>query len=280
MSGNSSSSGNNTIVKPKSLVSRALSALGFKNAEDMIYAWGNEFFQYMNYGLFPSQPKLEYEGHSEEALNYLELFSLAKPLIKEGSDILEIGCGFGYGAQLIHRQYKPKYLLSMDKASNAIAFANERFKGEAVHYMHENFSDYDAPEEKVDVIYTVESGGAFPNQNHFHKAFRALRKGGVFLVANINPEAQIAQKKVFASIAGFECYKEKDVTPQVIAYLSSDRKRQMLNDAVAKMPLHKYLTYQTFKSIFKEFARLPGSKSFKLLGQKEFYYHFCFIKPR
>lgn len=266
------------INKPTQLASKLIELLGFKNPEDIIYKLAKGHLQYMNYGMFPAEDSPDYGENCEEAINYLELFGLCRPALGKNLDILEIGCGFGYGAQLIYEEFEPNYLLSIDRARNAILYAKNNLDNTHIVYKHDGFSENTAPENSFDVIYTVETGGRFPNQENFKLANRLLKKNGMFLVANINTAAGIAKKREFADKAGFEVHREKDVTQQVLSYLKSEKKAQMFYSAIDSMAFYKSIIWKLFMKNIKEFARMPGSKSHDLLGSKEFYYHFCFKK--
>lgn len=268
----------NLIHKPSKWTSKILNFLGFINPEDLFYKYVQNHFHYMNYGMETTENTPDYDGLCEEEINYLELFNIGKPILGMQLDILEIGCGFGYGSQCINKVFKPKSLLAIDRAKNAILYANNHFDTTSVTYIHNCFSDEIAQEKSLDVIYTVETGGKFPIQESFHLAYKLLKPGGVFLVANINPRCNLVKKKEFAKNAGFELFKEKDVTAQVISYLESDRKKEKIKSAIRKLPFPIRILGKVFSKQINEFIRLPSSKSFELLGTNEFYYHFCFRK--
>lgn len=244
-----------------------------------MYKLAQGHFRYMNYGMFPTDEETSSGDFEEEEVNYLELFGLCRPLLDDHLDIMEIGCGFGYGAQLIYEEFKPHSLLSIDRAQNAILFAKTNLDNSRVTYKYDGFSEDIVPDNSLDVIYTVETGGRFPMPESFERAYRFLKKDGVFLVANINTANEIEKKREFAKQAGFELYKERDVTVQVRSYLNSDRKARKFYSAIEDMPFYKSMLWKLFMKQVKEFARMPGSRSFELLGSKEFYYHFCFRKP-
>ena len=267
------------VTKPTQLVSRIISLIGFKNPEDLIYVLAKDYFQYMNYGMLPEKGSPDLDSKSAEAVNYLHLLGLCRPDLDKNPDILEIGCGFGYGAQLIYEEINPDYFLAIDVAPNAILYAKKNLNTVKVKYRNEDFSDLIAPKNSLDMIFTVESGGSFPKQKHFDLAYRLLKKNGVFLVATINPLSEIARKREFAIKAGFRIHREKDVTGQVLAYLSSEEKAHKLYSAIDKMPFHKAVICKMFMKSLKEFARLPGSKAYDQIGSREFYWHFCFKKP-
>jgi SAM-dependent methyltransferase len=269
----------NVIIKPTRSISNLISLLGFENPEDLIYSVTQDYFQYMNYGMFPAKDSRDYDGHPEEAVNYLELFSLC-PLVS-GNDLhfLEIGCGLGYGSQLIQQEFRPSHHLSIDRSPHAIRYAQTAFDDTGVTYRNECFSDDTAPQNSFDVIYTVESGGMFPAREHFDLVYRLLKHDGVLLVANINPANDIANKRDFAEQAGFSCTESKDVTAQVVSYLKSEKKALKLQAAIEGMPAHKAALCRLFRKSLNEFARTPGSRACELLGSKEFYHHFCFTKP-
>lgn len=266
------------VKKPTGLVPRIIKLIGFRNPEDLIYRFAQDYFQYMNYGMFPENGSSDYDGYSEEAVNYLELFGLYRPNPGKNLDIMEIGGGFGYGAKLIYEEFKPRYLLCIDKAPNAILYAKSNLVNTTVTYKIQDFSDITEPDNSFNVIYTVESGGSFPKQKHFDIAYRLLKKDGIFLVANINSADGIATKREFAKKAGFQLHSEKDVTQQVLSYLNSEKKSHKFYSVIDSMPFHKFIICKLFMKSVKEFARMPGSKTNDLIGSKEFYYHFCFKK--
>lgn len=266
------------ISKPTDIVSRIISLFGFQNPEDVMYFVARDHFKYMNYGMFAPSDAPEHNGFPEEAVNYLELFRLCNPRLEKGLEILEIGCGFGYGAQVVYNAYKPKSLLSIDRARNAILYAQKNFKDSAVNYRFEDFTSRLAPENSFDVIYTVESGGRFPGQENFDWAYKMLKPNRVFLVASINPTHELARKRSFAKNSGFVLHNEKDVTPQVIAYLDSEKKAKSFYSAFDNMPFYISTLSKIFMKSIKEFARMPGSKTHARLGKEEFYVHFCFKK--
>jgi SAM-dependent methyltransferase len=234
---------------------------------------------YMNYGMFCDESSPDYVENSEEEINYLELFGLCRSLLRADLNFLEIGCGLGHGAQLIRDNFRPSHILAIDRSRNAILYAQKNLNGHGITYLRTDFSDGIASHESFDVIYTVESGGLCPKQEHFEDAYRLLKKNGILLVANINTTNELAKKREFARRSGFLLYREKDVTQQVSAYLQSEKKARRLHSAIEGMPFHKYVICKLLSNSIREAARMPGSKSYNLLGSREFYYHFCFIKP-
>jgi SAM-dependent methyltransferase len=274
----SKSNNRNEINKPEKWASMLIEFFGFKNPEDLLYKLAQGHFKYMNYGMFPTEDTPDLEGYREEEVNYLELFNLSRSILGKEIDILEIGCGLGYGAQLIYKKFKPNSLLSIDRARNAILYAKNNLDNTYVDYKYDGFSENIVLDKSLDVIYTVETGGRFPMQNSFDLAYRLLKTDGIFLVANINTANELEKKREYAEKAGFELYREKDVTQQVVSYLNSEKKAEMFYSAIDNMPFYKSVIWKLFMKSVKEFARMPGSKSHELLGKKEFYYHFCFRK--
>jgi SAM-dependent methyltransferase len=256
-----------------------ISTLGFRNPEDLIYLLTQNFFPYMNYGMFPPIDSKDYSGYSEEEINYLELFGLCPSVTSYFRNILEIGCGLGHGAQLVLKEIQPEGIIAIDRSRSAIKYAQKHFVETRITYINQDFSDHVSIQNHFDLIYTVESGGLFPKQEHFDIAYRLLKNGGIFLVANINPLSEIVKKRQFAERSGFLLHMEKDVTSQVVAYLWSNKKSEMFYSVIHSMPFSIALICRIFLKSIKEVTRMPGSKSLALLGDREFYYHFCFVKP-
>lgn len=257
-----------------------MNLFNFKNPEDILYRISRDYIQYTNYGLINDDGGAVSDGMMcAEANNYLELFSLADlPVPAERLKFLEIGCGFGYGSQLINSIFNPESILAIDLAPNAIYYANNKWESPNVAYENRKFSRQTAAMDSIDLIFTVESGGDFPDDGAFRDAYGMLKKGGVFLVASINPIEEINRKKEFARAAGFEIYREKDVTGMVLSYLKSKIKSRVFYSTLEKLPLPYYILCLLFMDRLKDLTRMPGSATIDRLGTSEFYYHFCFRK--
>ena len=267
------------ICKPPNLVSRMLRWLNFANPEDVMYRIARDNVHYMNYGLSKKDdPRPDTIDRAEEN-NYLELLSLAGLMPPADTlNFLEIGCGFGYGSQLINSVFRPKGILAIDLVPNAIRYANSKWNNPNVVYRNQRFSRDTAEANNIDLIYTVESGGYFPDQEAFHASFGMLKKGGVFLVASINPIEELRRKKEYALAAGFELAGERDVTAEVLSYLHSEAKSRKFYSLLDKVPFMQRLLCRLFMRRLKDLTRMPGSMAIKRLGTSEFYYHFCFRK--
>lgn len=198
------------ICKPSNLVSRVLKLFNFANPEDVMYRIIRNRVRYMNYGLSKeNDPRPEGMDRAEEN-NYLELFSLAGLAVPADTlDLLEIGCGLGYGTQLINRVCKPRSIVAIDLAPHAIRFANGKWKSPNIVYRNQRFSRDAADMNSVDLIFTVESGGCFPDQEAFHAAYGILRKGGAFLVASVNPIEELRRKKGICASGGIRSGRRK-----------------------------------------------------------------------
>jgi protein-L-isoaspartate O-methyltransferase len=266
-----------SIHKPTPWTSKFLSFFGFINPEDLMYALVKNEFQFMNYGMSPTKPNTHL-GVREEAVNYLELMDMAGEKARKCDQMLEIGCGLGYGAQIVYEHFKPKKLLAIDRAQQAVKFAQQRFENTGVTYKYQDFKPHISPKNTFDVIYTVESGGRFPGLENFEWLQQLLKPGGLFLMASINPLEEIERKKQFAEHVGLTLVAERDVTENVITYLGSEKKSRQVDEALLKMPDYKSVWANLFKGLLKEFTRLPGSKAFEALGSTEFYYHLAFRK--
>lgn len=84
----------------------------------------------------------------QEAKRFRELSSLTK-----GCTVLEIGCGIGYGTELISRHFQPQEIYGVDLDEKMIEMAKKRNPSPHIHFQVGNITHLEFPSESFDGIF-------------------------------------------------------------------------------------------------------------------------------
>jgi SAM-dependent methyltransferase len=100
-----------------------------------------------------------------------------------GRDVLEAGCGEGYGADLISRV--ARRVIGLDYDETTVAHVRARYPGIEMH--HGNLAELPLPDESVDVVVNFQVIEHLWDQGQFiAECRRVLRPGGVLLISTPN----------------------------------------------------------------------------------------------
>src|SRR3977135_4291271 len=100
-----------------------------------------------------------------------------------GRDVLEAGCGEGYGADLIAD--KARRVIGLDYDESAVAHVQARYP--RVSMLHGNLAELPLPDGAVDVVLNFQVIAHLRDQGKFVvECLRVLRPGGVLLVSTPN----------------------------------------------------------------------------------------------
>ena len=84
----------------------------------------------------------------QEAKRFRELSSLPK-----GSTVLEVGCGKGYGAELINRYFQPQEIYAMDLDEEMIEMAKKRNPSPCIHFQVGDITHLEFPDKSFEGIF-------------------------------------------------------------------------------------------------------------------------------
>src|SRR3954447_15438057 len=108
----------------------------------------------MNYGYAPSpdEPLLTLDGEDEINRYSIQLYHyLAAKIAFEGLEVLEVGSGRGGGAAYLKKYLKPKKMIGLDIAVNAITLANEYFGSAGIAFVQGSAEQLPFPNESFDI---------------------------------------------------------------------------------------------------------------------------------
>jgi 2-polyprenyl-3-methyl-5-hydroxy-6-metoxy-1,4-benzoquinol methylase len=118
--------------------------------------------------------------------------------LRSGADVADFGCGSGHAVNLMARAFPASRFTGIDFSDEAIAAANEEAArlglGNATFESH-NLPELDNLPEKVEAYDVITVFDAIHDQAHparvLENIYRALRPGGVLLMADIKASSQL-----------------------------------------------------------------------------------------
>lgn len=130
----------------------------------------------------------DYEILDEAQLSKMNL--IAKKLhLKEGMEILDIGCGFGGLANYLANEYKVK-VTGVTLSQNQIDLYNEKFKNENVDIIYSDYRDISGSYDRVYSIGMFEHVGRKNYREYYDKCYDLLKDDGIMLLHTIGTTYQ------------------------------------------------------------------------------------------
>jgi SAM-dependent methyltransferase len=113
-------------------------------------------------------------------------YEFALPLC-EGRDVLDAGCGVGYGTAFLAG--RARSVVGVDLDRDAIAYAQRRYAAPNVDFRTGDVQALDLPDDAVDVVCSFETIEHVPDREAFlAEVRRVLRPGGAFVVSTPRAE--------------------------------------------------------------------------------------------
>jgi ubiquinone/menaquinone biosynthesis C-methylase UbiE len=142
----------------------------------------------------------ESDGFSEE-LYYYALRSTQRDDAPRPRRMLEVGCGPGWGLDLISRLEEGSSFVGLDLSPRAIEFASKRSSnGQRLRFMQGDAEALPFGDAEFDVVLNIESSHNYPHpERFFAEAVRVLKPGGYLVHADMMTPSLRAQ---VASIRG------------------------------------------------------------------------------
>ncbi len=121
--------------------------------------------------------------------------------IKEGSNVADVGCGFGGTINLMNQQYKNTCFVGLNIDPRQIAAAKERITAvndNRIEFITGNACDLPFDDQSIDALTAVECIFHFPDrETFFSEVARVLKPGGKFAFSDFVPAKELETHHAF-----------------------------------------------------------------------------------
>lgn len=209
---------------------------------------------FLNYGYAPlNDERISLKDKDETNRIYIQLYhSVASAIDLSGLDVVEMSCGRGGGAKYVKQYLKPKTMIGIDRAENAIAFCKKCHVEEGLSFACGDAQIMPLADACCDVLLNVEASHDYPDINLFlSEVVRVLRPGGRFLYTDFRKQQQCAAWREQLVQTGLELVEEEDISANVARglELNTERSKALIRD----------LTPALLSPVFAQFAGTEGS---------------------
>src|SRR5258706_676497 len=226
-------------------------------------------WHFMNYGYVPFEFEEPLQLKNKDEINRysLQLYHYLTSFVDvKGLEMLEVGSGRGGGAKYINEYLKPKKIIGLDIAHNAVRLANENHSSESLRFVQGNAENLPFADASFDVVINVESCHAYGSVPAFLKEVkRVLRPGGYFLCTDMRSPNGMQTLKSNLHATGMHLAVQEDITENVIKAIELEEtvKQKRISDNIPKWLVKS----------FREFAGVKGSKIHQDLKNCSLVYH-------
>jgi ubiquinone/menaquinone biosynthesis C-methylase UbiE len=224
---------------------------------------------FMNYGYAPlddQTEKLCLAKPDEDNRFCIQLYHhVASTIDLRDLVVLEVGSGFGGGADYIYRYLKPKTIVGVDFSERAVKFCNQNYVVNGLSFEVGNAESLPYTDNSFDVVINVESSHCYGSTDAFlGHVKRVLRKGGYFLFADLGSKEQMNIIRETLDKSGLALIRETDITLNIVEALKTDNERKT---TFIKKTFHRPLV-----QLFLEFAGTKGSRIYEQFKSGETIY--------
>jgi ubiquinone/menaquinone biosynthesis C-methylase UbiE len=227
----------------------------------------------MNYGyvpLDPSDPHLVLHPEDEVNRYSLQLYARVVGAVDlHDKDVLEVGCGRGGGAAFLKQYLKPRKVIGIDFAGEAIKFCRRRYRIGGLYFRQGDAEKLPFPANAFDAVVNVESSHNYPSvERFFAEVQRVLRPGGYFLFADmrLRPNVDIMLSQL--QQAGLTLLVDERITPNVARALELDSERRWSH---FRASIPAFLS-KMFELPLQEFVGCKGTPVYEALCSGEVQY--------
>jgi len=223
-------------------------------------------FTVLNYG-FSSEPEDSVIAADEPEFYCLRLYehTLRSTPIRN-TDVLEVSCGRGGGAQFVTKTYQPRRFVGVDLSHENVQLARSRAVPEGVEFVVGSAERLDFGDASFDVVINIEASHLYDNRDRFFaEAFRILRPGGYFCYTDGCWADDDCTEDLLS--AGFNLLERREITAHVMRALRRDSaRREALFDAMADRELRQE---------YKDWGGVVGYRAYRRFeaGQTRYFSH-------
>jgi surfactin synthase thioesterase subunit/ubiquinone/menaquinone biosynthesis C-methylase UbiE len=135
-----------------------------------------------------------------------------------GKRVLDVGCGRGGALALLARLYPTANLIGADLSAANIAYCRKRHQHARLRFQVADASRLPYADQSVEVLFNLESSGAYPDlPAFFSHAYRVLKPGGRFCYADVLASDTVESIRQALLQTGFALERERSVGRQVCA---------------------------------------------------------------
>jgi SAM-dependent methyltransferase len=144
-------------------------------------------------GYLPTGERVIPDFPDENFQNHLKVYKFARQF-SVGKDVLDNGCGTGYGTAYLGEVAKS--IVGVDISKEALRWAQKRYPN--IKYLQMDVHHLEFPDNSFDFVISTENFEHLSDQKrHAAELARVVRPGGLVLLASPNPEMTIGEHNRF-----------------------------------------------------------------------------------
>jgi len=225
-------------------------------------------FQTLNYGYayagssdgIGSGCNNKYPAHDKYGYQLYSMV-LSYETLKRGMEVLEVGCGTGYGLAEQASANPEVGFKGLDFSRNSIKRAGSKFTNiKNLKFIEGNSMDLPFESDSFDLLFNIESSHCYTELGEFFsEVHRVLKPGGTFLIADFR--MPVNYDKLLSSIQKYLLLDEEiDITENVIKSLQkvSPLRKKIFDEYFKKRPFKKIIA----GNMVEHFTGMEGSITF------------------
>jgi SAM-dependent methyltransferase len=214
----------------------------------------------VNYGWAPTDdaaglPEIA-QGLGDDQYSLLLYWRVATPGNIAGKDVLEVGCGRGGGTTFLRTNLGARSVVGIDLTESSVKWCQQRWHEPNVTFKVGDAENIPLGNESFDAVVNLESAHNYPNIGKFFgEAFRVLRPGGNFLMADMFLANIVDNVRTQIEATGFIIDEEEDISANVLKALHADAaaRSRWVNESFPRL----------LRPALLEFSGTPGSGLFR-----------------
>lgn len=219
-------------------------------------------FTFMNYGFVdPKMPPIVLEARDRPHRFAAHLYHhLCGEASLDGKALLEVGCGRGGGASFVMRSYAPRSMVAIDFSPAAVDFCRRVHDVPGLTFEVGDAERLSFDSASFDVVLNVESSHGYGAMRYFVSGVtNVLRRGGLFLFADMRPTGEISALRDQLTEHGLRIVRARDITANVVAALNDGRETDY------RLALGEQVVDEAFRAEYELFAGKKDTANHRML---------------